>query len=181
MNTTNIRLTNTFLFVKDIEISKRFYIENLDQEIQQNLEGYIVFTSGLALWELPEDSIIARKLQDQLTKDSNNRVELYFETDDVDMYFSRLKNKQIDFLHEIHEEPWGQRDFRFFDPDNNLIEIGEAMDNVALRLYDSGMTVEQIEAKTGMNNRYLHELIMNSPNRTKTVKPNYNNSISKQN
>lgn len=155
----DIKLTNTFLFVKDITISKKFYTENLDQQIQQNLEGYVVFTSGLALWELPEDSIIAKKLQDQLSRQSNNRVELYFETDNVDLFFNRLKNQQIEFLHEIHEEPWGQRDFRFFDPDNNLVEIGEAMDNVALRLYRSGMKVEEVVAKTGMSPTHILEII----------------------
>lgn len=155
----NIKQTNTFLFVKDIEVSRKFYIKNLDQVVLQNLEGYVVFTSGLALWELPEDSIIARKLQGRLNKDSNNRVELYFETDDVDAYFSRLKDRQIDFLHEMHEEPWGQRDFRFFDPDNNLIEIGEAMDNVALRLYHSGMNVDEVVAKTGMSEERILGII----------------------
>ena len=155
----NIKLTNTFLFVKDITISKKFYTENLDQQIQQSLEGYVVFTSGLALWELPEDSIIAKKLQNQLNKQNNNRVELYFETDNVDLFFNRLKNQQIEFLHEIHEEPWGQRDFRFFDPDNNLVEIGEAMDNVALRLYRSGMKVEEVVTKTGMSGERIIRII----------------------
>ncbi|RKX68718.1 hypothetical protein DRP43_05215, partial [candidate division TA06 bacterium] len=38
-----------------------------------------------------------------------------------------IKSKNIEFLHEIHEEPWGQRTIRFFDPDNHLIEIGEPL------------------------------------------------------
>lgn len=38
------------------------------------------------------------------------------------------------------------------------------MNNVALRLYDSDMTVEQIGAKTGMNTKYIQELITNSKN-----------------
>lgn len=126
----DIKLTNTFLFVRDIEVSKKFYVENLQQEIKLELKDYIVFESGIALWQLPEDSILAEKLQTQLNKEGNNRVELYFETDDVDQYFNYLKKKEINFLHELHKEPWGQRDFRFFDPDNNLLEIGEKMENI---------------------------------------------------
>lgn len=157
----NIKLTNTFLFVKEIGVSKRFYIENLGQEVLQSLKGYVVFTSGLALWELPEDSIIAEKLQYQLDENKTNRVELYFETDKLDLYFDRIKNQQIELLHEIHEEPWGQRDFRFFDPDNNLVEIGEMMDNVVLRLYNSGMKIEEIVTKTGMIEKRILEILHN--------------------
>lgn len=158
----NIKLTNTFLFVKEIGVSKKFYIENLEQEVQQSLKGYVVFTSGLALWELPKDSIIAEKLQYQLDEHNNNRVELYFETDKLDFYFDRIKNNlQIEFLHEIHEESWGQRDFRFFDLDNNLVEIGEKIDNVVLRLYNSGMRVEEITAKTGMTEECILEILHN--------------------
>jgi Lactoylglutathione lyase and related lyases len=123
----DIKLTNTFLFVKNIEASKKFYIENLQQEIQQELKDFVVFTSGLALWQLPEDSLIAEKLQNHLNREGNNRVELYFETDDVDQYFEFMQKRGITFLHELHKESWGQRDFRFFDPDNNLVEIGEKM------------------------------------------------------
>lgn len=156
----SIKLSNTFLFVRDIEASKQFYVDNLDQQITQCLDGYVVFSSGLAIWQLPDDSIILQKLYNRLSERSNNRVELYFETDNVDMCFTRLKNNQVEFLHEIHEEPWGQRDFRFFDPDNNLVEIGEAMDNVALRLYNAGMNIKQIEAKTGMEEKYLQEVVI---------------------
>jgi len=127
----DIKLTNTFLFVRDIETSKKFYMEYLQQEIQQELKDYIVFKSGLALWQLPQDSIITEKLQNQLDKQSNNRVELYFETEDLDQYFKYLKEKEIKFLHEMHKETWGQRDFRFFDPDNNLVEIGDKMEIVS--------------------------------------------------
>lgn len=126
----DIKLTNTFIFVKDIEVSKRFYMEHLQQEIKQEMKDYVVFTSGIALWQLPEDSIISEKLYTQFKNEGNNRVELYFETDDVDQYFNYLKEKGITFLHELHKEPWGQRDFRFFDPDNNLLEIGEKMDSI---------------------------------------------------
>lgn len=155
----NIKLKNTFVFVKDFEVSKKFYSENLDQKIHTILEGYVVFTSGLALWKLPEDSIITKNLQERLSRQGNNRVELYFEADDIQLYFNRLKSVQVSFLHEIHEEPWGQRDFRFFDPDDNLVEIGESMDNVVLRLYSSGMTIEQIVNKTGVNGERILEII----------------------
>lgn len=155
----DIKLTNACLFVKDIEVSKKFYVENLHQKIQQSMERYVVFTSGLALWELPSESIIAKKLQTQSGQQSNNRVELYFESEDVDLYFDRLRNRQVNFLHEIHEEPWGQRDFRFFYPDNNLIEIGESMTLLPLRLYNSGMSVDQISAKTGMSKEHILDIV----------------------
>lgn len=30
-------------------------------------------------------------------------------------------------LHDLHDEPWGQRTIRFFDPDDHLIEAGESL------------------------------------------------------
>jgi hypothetical protein len=46
------------------------------------------------------------------------------------------------------EEPWGQRTIRFYDPDNNLIEVGETLEKFVGRMALSGMKLEEISAKT---------------------------------
>jgi hypothetical protein len=39
------------IFVKDIEVSKRFYMELLQQEISDDFGVNIAFKSGLSLWQ----------------------------------------------------------------------------------------------------------------------------------
>jgi len=30
----------------------------------------------------------------------------------------------VEFIHEIVEQPWGQKVMRFYDPDYHMIEVG---------------------------------------------------------
>lgn len=61
-----------------------------------------------------------------------------------------MKRFYMDVLrHDIEEEAWGQRTIRFFDPDGNLIELGESIPCFCRRLYGGGMTAEQVADKTG--------------------------------
>ena len=85
--------------------------------------------------------------------------ELYYETEDIESAFELVKNHATKFLHEIHEESWGQRTFRFFDPDGYLIEIGESMSGFVKRMSKEGMTREEISDKTGIPNSMVEELL----------------------
>ncbi len=51
---------------------------------------------------------------------------LYFENEDLDAAFNRIA-EHVDLIHEVRRQFWGQRVFRFFDPDGHIIEIGEPM------------------------------------------------------
>ena len=73
-----------------------------------------------------------------------------FETEDLVSVLEILKREKVLFLHEIHEEPWGQNTIRFFDPDNHLIEIGESMKQFVSRFYNQGLSVEQVSKKTSV-------------------------------
>jgi len=75
-------------------------------------------------------------------------VEIYFEIDDINTLFDRIKKGNIDFIHEIKEQPWGQRCFRIYDPDKHIIEFAEPMTVVIERLYDEGLTHNQIVKKS---------------------------------
>ena len=51
-------------------------------------------------------------------------VPLYFVSDDLDKDFARLASV-ANVVHPIKTEHWGQRVFRFRDPDGHLVEIGD--------------------------------------------------------
>jgi catechol 2,3-dioxygenase-like lactoylglutathione lyase family enzyme len=137
------------LFVKDIEISKDFYINILEQRVELDFGKNVIFKNGLAIWEIRDSHIIPVNLgTDKIRNNSVNRFELYFETDNLPQIYQSLKNNNVQFLHEIHEEIWGQQTIRIFDPDNHLIEIGESMAQFVGRFYQQGLTIEQISERT---------------------------------
>lgn len=146
----NLKNSSIAIFVKDIEISKKFYCNLLGLEVQFDFGTNIIFKGGVAIWEVNPSHIIPTILGDRCVDSSTNCFELYFETENLDEDYEAIKKVNVSFLHEIHEESWGQRTIRFFDPDNHLIEIGESLRCFVKRMLDSGLTPEQVSAKTGI-------------------------------
>ena len=147
----DLKNCSTALFVKNIEISKDFYCNILGLPVDLDLGKNVILLSGLTIWEIQDDHIIPSTLgMEKISNLSFNRFELYFETENLSDIFEILKNKNIRFLHEIHEEPWGQQTIRFFDPDNHLIEIGESMRQFVCRFYNLGLTIEQVSKRTSV-------------------------------
>ncbi|HEY3390743.1 MAG TPA: VOC family protein [Prolixibacteraceae bacterium] len=142
---------STVLFVKNIEISKDFYCNILGLPIDLDFGKNVILKSGLTIWEIQGDQIIPSTLGlEKISNLSYNRFELYFEVENLSDIFEILKEKNVRFLHEVHEEPWGQQTIRFFDPDNHLIEIGESMRQFVFRFYNQGLTVEQVSKRTSI-------------------------------
>jgi len=157
---TEIKFHSTAAFVKNIEVSKKFYTETLEQEIELDFGKNVILKGGITLWEINPNHIIPKKLGMDLTVDEkNNRFEFYFETEEIDRIFEKLKENGVELLHSIHEEPWGQRTVRFFDPDKHLIEVGETLETFVKRLHREGMTSEQVSEKTSIPLETVRELI----------------------
>jgi len=139
------------IFVRDINKSKEFYVSLLNLSVELDFGTNVVLKGGVALWQVKEDHPIPQKLGIENTLNrSTNRFELYFETENLQEVYQTLKDADVPFLHEVHEEEWGQRTIRFFDPDSHLIEVGEAMPAFLQRLFDQGLTVEEVATKTGI-------------------------------
>ncbi|MFA8300693.1 MAG: VOC family protein [Hyphomicrobiales bacterium] len=138
---------SSVIFVRDIELSRRFYTELLGCKVEYDMNPYITFNNGLAIWQLPTDHVIYKN-----TRDNNNsvRMELYFETADIEDKYKMLQKSNIRFLHELELEPWGQYTMRFFDPDGHLIEVGEPIDVYIQRMHNEGQSCEDISRQTGM-------------------------------
>lgn len=54
---------------------------------------------------------------------------LYFECEDVDSTFNQLKNKGIEFIMPVTNQPWLWREAYFNDPDGNKLCIYYAGEN----------------------------------------------------
>ncbi len=140
---------STVLFVKDINNAKNFYCQVLGMEIDMDMGKNVILKTGLALWEINEDNILIKTIGKDKTS-TGNRGEMYFETDDIEKINTSLKSVNVKYIHDIHEEPWGQKNIRIYDPDGNIVEIGEELKAFLVRMIKSGMNREEITAKTGM-------------------------------
>ena len=137
------------LLVEDIEKSKYFYNIILGQKIVMDFGRNVGFEGGLAIWEREYAlNLIFQEKTSDIRVGANN-TEIYFEFDDLDSLFAQLKGK-VEVIHSIREHPWGQRAFRVYDPDGHIIEFAESMGNVVLRLYEDGLSFEEISEKSMM-------------------------------
>jgi len=168
------KYSGSVFFVTDISRSKKFYTDILGQIIEMDFGRCVGFIGGFAIW----DRSYAHRMMGLKEEDISayrNDAELYFEIDDLDSMFVKLKNEKIKFVHDMIEQPWAQRCFRIYDPDSHIIEFAEPMTVVIKRLYDEGLTHNQIVKKSLMpveivldvigkidsikNDRYTEDLI----------------------
>ncbi len=143
----------------DFDKMKNFYHEILKQEIEVDFGSCIGFKNGLSIWKLNKDFTISQKLGRTYDKAGNKNLEICFETDNFDEVINELNKIDLIYLHNIIEEVWGQRTIRFFDPENNLVEIGEAIHCFVKRFYNQGMTIEEVAQRTSVPINLVKEYV----------------------
>lgn len=123
-----MRFINPIPFVRDISRSKEFYNKLLGLKIIEDAGNFVLFESGFAIHEGQslEQTIWNRK-RDTGEPYGRRNLLLYFEHSDVDAAFGSIA-PHVELIHPIEEQVWGQRVFRFYDPDGHAIEIGEPED-----------------------------------------------------
>lgn len=85
---------------------------------------------------------------------------MYFEEEDLDSFLKKLKEmNSIEYVHELKEQPWGQRVIRFYDPDMHIIEVGEPMESVVKRLLSEGLSVEETSKRTLMPEEFVRQFL----------------------
>ncbi len=152
-----IKYHSAVLFIKDIEISKDFYCNLLNQEINMDFGNYVVLNNGLTLWQIPDWHALSDDFYDK--EYYNRSLELYFETEDIHETVDLVKKNNIPKHHELTEESWGQKTIRIYDPDNNLIEIGEKLESYIKRMHSEGLNIDQICKKSGVPVKLIEEYL----------------------
>ena len=148
----NIRFQTPLLFVKDVKVSRVFYENILQQKIEYDFGEDVVFVGGFAIHDANH---ISQLLFDRPNPFINDKLgkenfELYFECDELDHILLKLVDSEVTLIHTIKEQPWGQRVFRFYDPDNHIVEIGEPMSIVIKRLLETGFSEAEVAKRTSM-------------------------------
>ena len=133
------------LAVKDISASKHFYENVLHQNAVMDIGVHVTF-DGFSLQQgyaglvgISVDSV----------KEQAHSFQVYFEVEDLDKVYAEMKSiPSLQWVHEIKEYPWGQRDIRVYDPDKHIVEIAEDMNTVIKRFFSQGMTAEEVSNRT---------------------------------
>jgi len=152
-----MKFHSSVLFVKNINTSKHFYCNILNQEIETDFGNNVSLKGGLSLWQIPEWHSLNENFYSN--KNTNKALELYFESENIDLIVDLINRENITKHHDIIEESWGQKTIRVFDPDMNLIEIGESLKTFIKRMFDEGLTIKQINKKSGVPNNLISEYI----------------------
>lgn len=118
-----MRFIKPLPFVADLDRARRFYRDVMGLQTLEDEGGFIRFAGGFAL----HDSAALHRtiFGSGPTPEAYGRenLVLYFEDDDLDACFARVA-PQVDVIHPIQRQHWGQRVFRCFDPDRHIVEIG---------------------------------------------------------
>jgi catechol 2,3-dioxygenase-like lactoylglutathione lyase family enzyme len=144
-----IKYESAVIMVKDIAASRQFYEEVLGQEVFMDFGPNVSFADGrFAIWQVDHaHEIMFGKPSDEV---GHGEMEFYFESEDLAAVVERFEGAGVEFVHPLREQPWGQRVVRVYDPDRHIVEVGEPMSAVVLRLLNQGMSVEQATERTGM-------------------------------
>ncbi|WEX75124.1 VOC family protein [Sinorhizobium numidicum] len=120
-----MKFVNPLPFVSDMARSKQFYSEVMGLRILEDHGDFVRFDIGFALHD-------GKSLRQTVFGNASDvdrpygrlNLILCFEIEDIDSAFERIAEK-VELIHEVRRESWGQRVFRFFDPDRHIVEIGE--------------------------------------------------------
>ena len=118
-----MRLKNVLITVKDMEKSKAFYKELFGLDVILDNDGNVILTEGLGL----QDAGIWEETVGGGIIPRNNASELYFEETDVVSFAGTLVAypEEIQYITRLTQDSQGRKVIRFYDPDGNLIEVGQ--------------------------------------------------------
>ncbi|MBG0775696.1 MAG: VOC family protein [Desulfovibrionaceae bacterium] len=146
-----ITFSGPAILVRDMTAARGFYENLLDQTVLFEVGGaYVAYVGGLCLWQVEGALSMIRGWEGgaAVPESGPGGMELYFEAEDVDGAWARMAAAGVRAVHPVLEQPWSQRCFRVLDPEDRLIEVAEPMGAVARRLLESGLTPEEVAART---------------------------------
>ena len=146
------------LVVTNMENSKKFYKEVLGLRVTADFGANVTLTGGVSLQTADSWAEFINQPEDEFGW-GGNVFELYFEEDDLDAFIEKLSKMKIHYLHDLKEQPWGQRAVRFYDPDSHIIEVGEPLKAVCLRFIAQGMTPEQVANRMDVPQRLIDSFL----------------------
>ncbi len=148
----------TLIVVRDIEQSRKFYHDLLDQEVIADFGANVTLTGGFSLQSADSWKTFIDKGHEDIAY-GNCDSELYFEEAQMDTFLKKLERFGVDYVHPVKEHAWGQRVVRFYDLDQHIIEVGEPLTVVVKRFIDSGLTIAETAIRMDVPVAYVNSLL----------------------
>lgn len=120
-----MRFVNPIPFVRDIQRSKAFYRDIIALKVLEDFGSFVLFETSFSIHEgtALEKTVWGKEFDTNESYGCRNLL-LYFEHEDVDVAFEQIA-PHVELIHPVERQAWGQRVFRFYDPDGHVIEVGE--------------------------------------------------------
>ncbi len=159
-----LKYSGALIAVQDMAVSRHFYEELLGQKVKFDFGADVAFEGDFSLHLKSHFQTLLGDADryPMLASGRKNDGELFFETDEMEVVYQKLSRAQVEFIHGIREQPWGQRVMRLYDPDGFIVEIGETMKSVVRRFHTQGMSAQQVSAKTSMPLDFVERVIRES-------------------
>ena len=130
----HIKLVETILYVKDQEISCRFYQKIFRRKADLHVPGMTEFklADNCKIGLMPNNGIA--KILGDLTPHPDRgrgipRCELYLYVDDIELEFDNALKNGATLISPILDRDWGDRVCYFSDPDGHIIAFAELIVN----------------------------------------------------
>ncbi len=155
----DLRFHSTVIFTQELKQLRDFYEIFLGQQVEEDFGNCVVFKGGFTIWKLEKEYPVSQELGYRYDHLGNRNLELCFETDTFGKMVEHILSVDLRILHNVTEEKWGQYTIRFFDPEGNLVEVGESMHCFVNRMVDSGMDIDAVARKTGLSEQLVTRLL----------------------
>src|SRR5215510_10300703 len=109
-----------FAYVSDLERSKTFYGQTLGWKLGTDEEAVAGFAFGTGYLVIHADDRSAE------SRRYAGGMHVEVKVDDVDAEHARLKRLGVK-VGQLQDQPWGERNFSFADPDGYTWSYGQAM------------------------------------------------------
>jgi catechol 2,3-dioxygenase-like lactoylglutathione lyase family enzyme len=147
----------TILVVDDVLKSRTLYEDLLGCKVEADFGvSNVGFEGGFALYQ---KALFAELIGQKEIASRAHNLSVYFEYVDIVAVRDKVAANGFELVHDMREQPWGQRVFRFYDYDHHIVEIGEDMDQVLLNMQQAGMSQSAIAKKTGYSQEEVTRML----------------------
>jgi len=153
-----VKFKGPMLIVKDIDKSKEFYTKILGVRVISDLGENATLTGGLSL-QTEESWSKFTGHSESFFDYGGNVSEYYFEEENFENFINRIENENIEFVGEVTTMSWGQKVIRFYDPDKHIIEVGEDLSVMMKRLYEDGLSIDELVEKTFLKKSMIERML----------------------